>query len=292
MKKKKFYSYRLLLDYSFKLFGDNSSNEKQELTFRKDIISLCSSSVEEFWNDFDSKKINDFQYKHNCKKIEKYVLEKQPAPYLNKKCSFYNISLEIEKGIFIPQSDTEILVEAALNLIEKIWDVRKNLEILEIGTGSGNVAISIAKNRRNLNIIAVDINKKALYFAKKNSEKLGTKHITFMFSNVFSDVKGNFDVIISNPPYVAEHEYHNLSSYTKKQPKKALLSKNNGYWFYEKIINDSNFFLKKKFLVIFEVGCNQVNEIIKILLSRFAEVKIETFKDFDDKVRVLAFYRT
>ncbi|WNE41488.1 MAG: Release factor glutamine methyltransferase [Mycoplasmataceae bacterium] len=292
---KKFYSNSSFLIYFSKILNEKFPKEhfsdNEILIFQKDIISLCSSSYEDFWRDFNLKKNNNRDYKNICKKIEKYLFEKQPISYLNQKCFFNNFPLKVKKGVFIPQPDTEILVEKSLFLINQIWGLNNNIEILEIGTGSGNISISLAKSNSSWKITALDINKKALSVAEGNAESLDVNNIKFLFSDIFSEVIGSFDVIISNPPYISNKDYYHLSDYTKKQPKNALVAKNNGYWFYQEIISKSSLFLKEKFLVIFEIGYNQADEIIKILLSSFPDVKVDIFKDFGNNQRVIAFYR-
>jgi release factor glutamine methyltransferase len=235
-------------------------------------------------------KIDSIQYDLICSNIRKYVLESEPVAYLKESCFFYQIPLKVQKGVFIPQPDTETLIEATFLLINKIWGFKENLEILEIGSGSGNISLSIAKHNQSWKVTGVDINKKALSVAKFNSINLGISNVEFLFSNLFESINRKFDIIVSNPPYISEEDYLSLDLYTKKQPKNSLVAKNNGLWFYQEIISKSKNFLKNKFLVIFEIGYKQEIKIIKILLNYFLDVKIEIFNDFNGNSRIIAFY--
>src|SRR5436853_7417534 len=107
--------------------------------------------------------------------------------------------------------------------------------------------------------MAIDINEKALEVAKKNTMNQQIKNIEFVQSNLFNNVDKDekFDIIISNPPYISEKEYKSLSSFTRKQPKEALVAQNNGYFFYQEIIRQVPIFLAKKFLIIMEIGYQQ-----------------------------------
>jgi release factor glutamine methyltransferase len=130
-----------------------------------------------------------------------------------------------------------------------------------------------------------------LFFAKRNSKSLNVNNINFIKSNVFSNVQGKFDVIISNPPYIDIADYDSLDPCVKMQPKEALIADNKGYWFYQEIIRKSKVFLKENFLVIFEIGYKQEDEIIKIVLTYFSDIKVKKFSDNSFRVRVIAFYR-
>ena len=269
----------------------NYYSEDQLDIFQKNIILICSTSSEEFWLNFNLENIDSNRYFNICDKIKKHFLEKQPVSYLTKKCFFNGNSFEIQPGVFIPQHDTEILVSKTLELISEIWTCDDKLDILEIGTGSGNISISLAKNNNIWKIKSLDINKKALSVARNNARNLNVDNIIFFKSDVFSNVQGKFDVIISNPPYIGIEEYNHLDSYTKAQPKEALVADNNGYWFYQEIAEKSRFFLKDKFLLIFEIGYKQQDEIIKIVLTCFSDIKVKNFYDNSFQSRVVAFYR-
>ncbi|CAG8559766.1 7852_t:CDS:10, partial [Cetraspora pellucida] len=126
------------------------------------------------------------------------------------------------------------------------WE--KKLKFLDIGTGCGNIVISLAKNRPADDFLAVDINEQALKVAKINAARQEAKNIRFIKSDLFSNIdkKEKFNIIMANPPYVSESEYQNLVPAVKEQPRKALIAANEGYFFYQKIFRQARHFFSKK----------------------------------------------
>jgi len=282
------YSYQDCWNYGLSL-NQNVDNEK----IKNDLISLCCVSFEKFWLNFFDKFLTLADYLLICDKLDKYLKRNYPIPYLTHNVSFYNLNFYVEKGVFIPQKDTEILIEKTLQISEEYWDNEKKIKVLDIGTGCGNIVISLAKSRPQWIFTAIDINEKALKVAKKNSLTQQLKNIKFIQSNLFSniDISEKFDIIISNPPYISNKEYQNLSAATKKQPKEALLADNDGYFFYQEIIRQSCFFLNKKFLLILEIGYQQEKNIIKLIIDYFPKAKVSIFKDYENRSRVISIYK-
>lgn len=278
----KYYSYQACLVYA-------STLPVKDYT-TKDLIALCTDSTVEFWRDFKVAKLSQADYNLICLNINKHLVGGEPVAYLRKRCFFHKLPLRIEQGVFIPQPDTEVLVESCIALISEKWGASNDVQILEIGSGSGNIALSLATASSAWQILAVDINKHALATARLSAADLALTNVKFLHSNLFTNVKQTFNVIISNPPYLSLTEYEKLGTQTRKQPFEALVAANNGLQFYQQIISESKSFLKSKFLVIFEIGYNQENEIIKMLLSYFCKVEVKIFKDLSQKNRVLAFY--
>lgn len=134
--KTKLYSYHSCLLYASSLSQSNYSQQ--------DVISLCSDSIVTFWRDFKIAKLSQAEYESICSRIYEYIVLTEPIAHLKNKCFFHKIPLRIAKGIFIPQPDTEVLLEKAIFLISEIWDSPSQLDILEIGSGSGNVSLSLA----------------------------------------------------------------------------------------------------------------------------------------------------
>ena len=119
------------------------------------------------------------------------------------------------------------------------------------------------------------------------------KNVNFVQSNLFDKVERNekFNIIISNPPYISEVEYENLSISVREQPREALVAKNNGYFFYHEIFRKVHNFLAKKFLLVVEVGHRQSKEVIKLLIDYFPKTKLSIFVDYEGKPRMLAIYQ-
>lgn len=213
--------------------------------------------------------------------------ERIPLGYLIKKIYFYNCEFIIEKGVFIPRPETELVVEKIIDLYKKYFYPKK-IKILDIGTGCGNIAIALAKNIDNCFVVGIDINKKSLEIAYKNANlNKVRKKIKFLFSNLFKNIKEEFEIIVSNPPYVSEREYKKLEEEVKKEPKRALIGGQDGLKVIRKILKESVFYLKKNGFLIIEIGYNQAEKIKKIIPPALQLFSIE--KDFSSLERIMVF---
>jgi len=280
------YSYQDCWNYAFSL----TENDKTE-TIKNDIITICQTNSKDFWLNFFRKNLTNFRYSVICNKLTRLINENYPIPYLVNQVAFYNLTFGIKKGVFIPQKDTELLIEKTLEISQKHWPKTKNLKILDIGTGCGNIAISLANCRPGWNFTATDISENALKIAKKNAFLQQTKNIEFCQSNLFANLeKRKFNIIVANPPYVSEKEYYLLTESAKQQPLKALVAMENGYWFYQQIIQQVPVFLTTKFLLVLEIGYQQAKRIIKIILRCLGKVKIKTFNDYGGQPRLIVVY--
>jgi len=288
LQKKSKYSYQDCWN-CFLRFLPKKTNLNEEQT--RDLIMLCQTTPAKFWLKFQNEVLLSNDYRQICRKIQQYQVKKIPVAYLNKETYFYNLTFKIQKGIFIPQKDTEILLEKTVELINKHWKKRKRLKILDIGTGCGNLAICLAKNNPHWKITATDINQRALKVTSENAAIHQIKNLKVAQSNLFENLKDKYNVIITNPPYISEKDYKALPFLTKQQPKKALVARNNGYWFYEKIIQQTRQYLTKKFLLIMEIGYQQQKKVLKILIREDPQAKIEIFRDLASKERVVAVYK-
>lgn len=283
----KVYSYQDCWNYFLSILPKNVNlNEDKQ----RNLISLCQTTPANFWLSFLDKALSSTNYRQICRKIQQYQKKSIPVAYLKKETYFYNLPFKIEKGVFIPQKDTEILLEKTLELVNKFWDKEKKLKVLDIGTGCGNLAICLAKTNSHWQITAIDISKKSLKIVKKNVIFHQVKNVKVKKSNLFNNLKGKYNVIITNPPYISKKEYNNLHPFTKKQPKKALVAKNDGYWFYQQIIQQIQQNSTKKFLAVMEIGYQQKEKITKMITEKFSKVEIEVFSDSSQNDRVIAFY--
>lgn len=210
----------------------------------------------------------------------------KPIQYIIKKALFMNDIFEVDESVLIPRDDTQILVEKAVEIIED-----KNYKnILDIGTGSGIIAIEIKKHT-NCEVFAVDISEKALNIAKKNAKK-NNVDINFVISDVFEKVDGKFDLIVSNPPYIPFYEKENLQIEVEKyEPQNALFAEDEGLFFYKKIIKEASQYLNNGGCLVFEVGISQAGEVKKIFEENsFENIFIE--KDVSGIERVVgAFWK-
>jgi len=191
-----------------------------------------------------------------------------PIQYITKKVNFFDSEFKIEKGVFIPRPETELLVEKIIQIYMENFYPEK-VKILDIGTGCGNIAICLAKNIKNCYIKGTDISKKALRLAEENAILNGVKgKVEFKYSNIFSNIDEIFDIIVSNPPYVSETEYKNLSKEVKNEPKKALIAGKDGLKIIKKILNKAFYFLRKNGFLILEIGKGQKEMIENMSLNR------------------------
>jgi release factor glutamine methyltransferase len=223
--------------------------------------------------------------------ILKRRLNGEPVQYITGFTEFMGFYFRVDKRVLIPRPETEILVEKTLDLIkDKFSD--KRINILDLGTGSGNIAISLAKLSKNFEIFASDISQEALEVARENARiNRVDKRICFLKSNLFENGfkhKNNFfDIIISNPPYLTLRELDNSAMELSYEPRIALDAGNDGILFYRQIIKQSPQYLKKNGFLIFEIGYNQL-EKIKSIVSDTGEFIIEkTFQDYNGFDRVI-----
>lgn len=211
--------------------------------------------------------------------------DKEPLQYILGKEEFYGLIFKVNKSVLIPRQDTEVLVEKA---IEKLKN-RVKPKVLDIGTGSGAISISIAKNIDDSVVLGVDISEDALCVAKENMEQNEIKNLKLIKSNVFENVNYHeFDMIISNPPYIPDYEYETLMTEVKEhEPKTALVAEDNGYFFYKKIIDEGKNYLVSGGVILFEAGYNQAENIGELFKQDGNYKDIEIFKDYAGIERVV-----
>lgn len=204
-----------------------------------------------------------------------------PVQYIVGNVDFYGYKINVNENVLIPRFETEELVSKTIQLIKKYFNNKIN--ILDIGTGSGCIAITLKKELKDIYVTAVDISKEALDVAINNSKENNCE-INFIESDVFEKVTEKYDVIISNPPYIRYDE--EIEEIVKNnEPHLALYADNNGLYFYEKIIKESEKYLNKKNIIAFEIGYKQADEIKKIALTYYPNSIVIIEKDLQEKDR-------
>lgn len=210
----------------------------------------------------------------------------EPVQYIVGNVDFYGYILNVNKDVLIPRRETEELVEEVIKR-SKLFN---NPTIIDIGTGSGAIAISLLKEL-NCQVYASDISNKALMVAKENAIK-NNANITFLQGDMlkpFIDNKIKVDIIVSNPPYIKENE--EIEDIVKNnEPNIALYAKNNGLEFYESILKDANRVLKEKYLIAFEIGKTQGDDIKLLAHKYLGNVKVEIKKDLSLNDRFIFVY--
>jgi len=204
-----------------------------------------------------------------------------PVQYVVGRAEFCGLDLVVDERVLIPRPETELLIEAA----SKMTGLAR---ILDLCTGSGNIAIALTKAVTDCKIVASDISKDALTVARLNAERqCAIRSIEFVESDLFHKLSGKFDLIVSNPPYVAQYEFETLQEEVLKEPRIALDGGHDGLDFYRRIIADCPAYLNKGARLVFEIGFGQAKEIVRIIedSGNFKVSKIG--KDFNGIDRVI-----
>jgi len=211
-----------------------------------------------------------------------------PLQYVIGNTEFFGLVFKVDERVFIPRPETEILVEEALKYIRN-RNVDTGINILEIGTGSGCIAVSLAKNLNRVKITALDISYLALEVARENAKINSVEEkIYFGQSDIFLKCveSGTYDMIISNPPYIASCDMELLPQEVRREPAVALDGGPDGLGFYRRIIKEAPRFLKRDGLLFLEMGCGQCPAIKNIFQNTNNFEIIEVAKDYNNIERV------
>ncbi len=212
----------------------------------------------------------------------------EPIAYILEEKEFWSKKFNVSRDTLIPRPETELLVEELTNLYKK-----KNVTILDIGTGSGCIIISLLGNLNCSKGIGIDISKKAIEIAKINAIKHNiTKRVKFINKSIDQVFNKKFDLIVSNPPYIVKKDIKNLSDDIKKfEPRMALDGGNDGLDLIRKVIYKSSEILKKNGALALEIGNKQFKKVLKILIENNYRI-IKIIKDYRNNVRcVIAYYK-
>lgn len=233
---------------------------------------------------YDEKKLTKEQqekYFKNVEKIEKGI----PLQHITHQQEFMKMNFYVNQEVLIPRPDTEILVEEVINIAKKI----KAKKILDLCTGSGAIAISLAKYIEDSQITAVDISREALKIAKKNAKENGVaKQIVFLASDLFKQVpKEKYDMIVSNPPYIKKEVIKTLQKEVQNEPLMALDGGWDGLDFYRKIIHQADEFLKYGGYLCLEIGYDQKIDVIDFIEQEEKYVDTYGKKDLYGNDRII-----
>ena len=212
-----------------------------------------------------------------------------PLQYIVGNVEFFGINFIVNENVLIPRPETELLVEQIIN---NLSNNNKRVRILDIGSGSGNISIALAKNILNCQIVGIDISEKALEVAKLNSKKHSIENkVDFKLFDILNDnvnILGTFDLIVSNPPYVSKTDYDQLEPELKVyEPQIALTDFKDGISFYKKIILTSKELLNANGALFFEMGKDQFKNIFD-LMNREDFTNINITKDYSGIERIIS----
>lgn len=216
------------------------------------------------------------EYEIALKKRAEHV----PLQYIVGETEFMGLKFKVNSSVLIPRQDTETLVEEALKV------VKPGMKVLDLCTGSGCIIVSILHNVPEVEGYAIDISKQALLVAKENA-KLNDVSVVFERSDVFDNVTGNYDVIVSNPPYIKTQEIVKLMPEVQEfEPMEALDGKEDGLYFYRKIIAESKEYLNPDGKLLFEIGYDQ-GEAVSAMMRDAGFKDVQVVKDLARNDRVV-----
>lgn len=224
----------------------------------------------------------------NLKRLREFIkrrVENEPIQYITGVSNFYGRDFNVNKNVLIPRPETEILVNVSIDYLSS----KKNPYIIDVGTGSGCIAITLAKELPSSKVIAIDYSQQALNIAKENAELVGVKNIEFLKLDFLSEnLNYVADAVVSNPPYIAQEDIQSLMIDVKEfEPHRALTDNADGLEFYRIFANKLDVILKKKGVLIIEVGRGNHPVEVKKLFEESGYNDIEMINDYNKDVRVL-----
>lgn len=208
-----------------------------------------------------------------------------PVAYLIGHREFYGLPLQVNEHVLIPRPETEFVVDKVLELV----NLGEVVNILELGTGSGAIALALACQSPDFRLAAVDISPEALQVAKGNAVQLGVDHqVDFFVSDLFDEVSGTYHVLCSNPPYIRANDMSGLGPEVQLEPTLALDGGPDGLAFYRRIFDQAASYLEQPGFVVLEIGCDQ-GESVRSLGESANFTWLETVKDYAGLDRVVVF---
>ena len=278
---------KLLLDKSIQYLEKNDIEESKliaEIVFSHILNIDRMMLFTKYRDDIEDEKIEKIRYF-----IQKIGREKFPVQYLLNEQEFYTRKFHFDKGVLIPRQDTEILVEKMIDILKtKISKNQVHPKILDIGVGSGIIGITAALEVESSYVLGVDISEKALETAQKNKDILKVSNIKFLKSDLFENIEfKQFDMIVSNPPYISLNEVGIMSDDTLlHEPSEALFAENDGLYFYYEICQKAFDYLADFGYLLFEIGYKQGKNVSEIM-KNFGFKNIDVIQDLAGLDRVV-----
>ena len=212
--------------------------------------------------------------KHFVKEIYTKLANHIPAQYIIGHAEFFGMQLKVDERVLIPRPETEELVELIL-----AENPNGNLKVLDIGTGSGVIALSLAKNRADWSVTAADISQDALDLATENAKSLDLE-ITFIRTDCFSEISSKYDIIVSNPPYISREDQEEVGlNVLHSEPHLALFADEDGLAIYRRIAEDSKDYLNDGGKIYLEIGYKQGQSVPALFMENLPEKRVRTLKD-------------
>lgn len=222
----------------------------------------------------------------NIASLVKRRIQKEPLAYITGIKEFYGLMFEVSEGVLIPRPETELLVETA---ITKAKLLKKNeINIVDVGTGSGAIAVSLAVNIPNSNVIAIDLSKSALEIADENRRTHGMySRIKLRLGNLLEPVTENIDILVSNPPYIRKDRLHSLQEEVLKEPMLALDGGEDGLRLIAELLSQARERMDSTSIILFEIDSDQGIEASKISKNTFPLGDVSVLKDLNNDDRAV-----
>ena len=283
--KNNFYQKHKLLDIIHwgenLLVSNGFKNVRQEIEWMLcDLLKIDRSDI--------YLKINTKISKRNFSKLKEWInqrLKNKPLQYITGKTEFYGHQISVSPDVLIPRPETERLVDIAIDTIKNL----SKPKILEVGTGSGCISIALGSAKKDANILSLDVSDSALEIAKINTKKNNISNIKFLKLDFLESIpKGQYDLIISNPPYISKNEMKEIMLDVKEfEPKIALTDNNDGLEFYRRFSNKAKKMINKKGSLILEVGIGSHPIRVREIFHSSGFNKIDLISDYNGDPRVI-----
>ena len=283
--KNNFYQKHKLLDIIHwgenLLVSNGFKNVRQEIEWMLcDLLKIDRSDI--------YLKINRKISKKNFSKLKEWInqrLKNKPLQYITGKTEFYGHQISVTPDVLIPRPETERLVDIAIDTIKNL----SKPKILEVGTGSGCISIALGSAKKDANILSLDVSDSALEIAKINTKKNNISNIKFLKLDFLESIpKGQYDLIISNPPYISKNEMKEIMLDVKEfEPKIALTDNNDGLEFYRRFSNKAKKMINEKGSLILEVGIGSHPIRVREIFHSSGFNKIDLISDYNGDPRVI-----
>ena len=259
---------QIFKDFEEKLIAKGEEAESLSFVYR----SLKNLSFTDFVFALQQE-VTDEDYKF-VEDIYRKLANHMPAQYIIGHAEFFGMQLKVDERVLIPRPETEELVELILT-----ENPEKNLKVLDIGTGSGAIALALAKNRPDWSVIAADISQDALDLSVENAHAQNL-NLSFIKSDCFSEISAKYDIIVSNPPYISRADEVEVGlNVLHSEPHLALFADEDGLAIYRRIAEDSKDYLNDGGKIYLEIGYKQGQSVPTLFMENLPEKRVRTLKD-------------
>ncbi len=279
-------TYREALRQAQKQLRDKGMNEQEAQLY---MVELCALKVHDLYMEIDQEM--DAELKDTYEAGIERLLKNEPLAHILGYEWFYGYRFSVNEDVLIPRPETEELVANILAEYDEYFQDQADVTLVDVGTGSGAIAVSLKKEAEAMNVMGTDISEKAIAVACENARS-NQAAVPFMVGDMLEpliDRNLKVDILISNPPYIPIHEEME-ASVVDYEPHVALFGGDDGLKFYRIIFENCRKVLKEKAMMAFEMGWNQKEAIIKLVQTYFPNDRYEIVKDMSGKDRMLFIY--